>query len=196
MTLSYNLLSRSSIILYILFSLRPVKGFADAPENWQIGFQDPATPIMQGIIDLHHDIFFFILVIIVFVTWIGGRSLYHFRESSNPIPEKILHGNVIEIAWTVTPSLILVLIAIPSFALLYSMDEVVDPAVTIKCIGHQWYWSYDYRDVDGLEFDSYIKSLDLLVLGDSREFDVDNRCCIPCDLNIRFCVSSGDVIHA
>lgn len=110
-----------------------------------MGFQDPATPIMQGIIDLHHDICFFLLVILVFVLWVCARTLYHFHESRHPEPEKIIHGSTIEIAWTIAPSLILVLIAIPSLALLYSMDEVINPLVTVKAIGHQWYWSYEGR---------------------------------------------------
>ena len=131
-------------ILFLIFL--PIITLADAPENWQMGFQDPATPVMQGIIDLHHDIMFFAVVILVFVLWMLSRTVYLFHHSRNPIPEKIIHGTTIEIAWTVAPSLILVLIAIPSFALLYSMEEVVDPAVTIKAIGHQWYWSYEYSD--------------------------------------------------
>ena len=119
----------------------------DAPEAWQLGFQDAATPMMQGIIDLHHDILFFLVVIIIFVSWMLVRTLWHFNATSNPIPARIVHGTTIEIIWTIFPSIILMFIAIPSFALLYSMDEVVDPAVTIKAIGHQWYWSYEGRPV-------------------------------------------------
>ena len=119
-------------LLFCILSFVPLVALTDAPEAWQIGFQDPATPIMQGIIDLHHDIMFFMVVILVFVLWMITRTLYHFHYKKNPIPEKVIHGTAIEIAWTVTPSLILVLIAVPSFALLYSLDEVVDPAVTIK----------------------------------------------------------------
>jgi cytochrome c oxidase subunit 2 len=107
----------------------------DAPEAWQMGFQDPATPVMQGIIDLHDDICFFLIVILSLVLWMLIRTLYFFHESQNPIPEKIIHGTSIEIAWTVAPSLILVLIAVPSllllssFPLLYSMDQAVDQAI-------------------------------------------------------------------
>lgn len=121
--------------------------YCDAPEAWQFGFQDAATPMMQGIIDLHHDIVFFLVVIILFVSWMLVRTLWHFNATSNPIPARIVHGTTIEIIWTIFPSIILMFIAIPSFALLYSMDEVVDPAVTIKAIGHQWYWSYEGRPV-------------------------------------------------
>jgi cytochrome c oxidase subunit 2 len=86
---------------------------------------------------------------------------------------------------------------VPSLRILYFYGTINnDRQLSIKVLGHQWYWSYDFRDVCGLEFDSYIKSLDILVLGDIRQLDVDNRCVVPCDLNIRFCVSSRDVIHA
>jgi heme/copper-type cytochrome/quinol oxidase subunit 2 len=136
--------------------------YCDAAEPWQLGFQDAATPIMQGIIDLHHDIFFFLILILVFVLWMLVRALWHFHEKKNPIPQRIVHGTTIEIIWTIFPSIILMFIAIPSFALLYSMDEVVvDPAVTIKAIGHQWYWTYEYSDYNSsdeqsLTFDSYM----------------------------------------
>ena len=100
---------------------------------------------MEGIIDLHHDICFFLILIIVFVLWMLSRTVFYFVEGGashrDTHPEKIIHGTTIEIAWTIAPSIILVLIAIPSFALLYSLDEIVDPAITIKAIGHQWYWS-------------------------------------------------------
>jgi cytochrome c oxidase subunit 2 len=166
-----------------------------------MGFQDPATPVMQGIIDLHHDIMFFMFVILVFVVWMLSRTLYHFHQSRNPIPEKIIHGTTIEIAWTVAPSLILVLIAIPSFALLYSMDEVVDPAVTIKAIGHQWYWSYEYSDYnqsdsEGINFDSYMIPEDELELGQLRLLEVDNRVVIPVNTHVRMIMTSADVLHS
>ena len=110
----------------------------DAAEPWQLGFQDAATPMMQGIIDLHHDIFFFLILILVFVLRILVRALWHFHYKKNPIPQRIVHGTTIEILRTIFPSIIPMFIAIPSFALLYSMDEVVvDPAITIKAIGHQ-----------------------------------------------------------
>ena len=90
----------------------------DAAEPWQIGFQDPASPVMQGLIDLHHDIFSFMVFILLFVVWMLGRTIYKFNAKRNPIPAKIIHGTVIEIAWTVTPSFVLMPVAVPSFALL------------------------------------------------------------------------------
>ena len=188
------------IYLVFLFSL-PILGSFDAPEAWQMGFQDPATPVMQGIIDLHHDICFFMVVILVFVIWMLARTLYHFRQESNPVPEKIIHGTAIEIAWTVAPSLVLVLIAIPSFALLYSMDEVVDPAVTVKAIGHQWYWSYEYSDYNtsdetSIAFDSYMIPEEDLEPGQLRLLEVDNRVVVPVNTHIRMIVTSADVLHS
>ena len=121
----------------------------DAAEPWQLGSQDAATPMMQGIIDLHHDIFFFLILILVFVLWILVRALWHFHYKKNPIPQRIVHGTTIEILRTIFPSIIPMFIAIPSFALLYSMDEVVvDPAITIKAIGHQWYRSAPLNEGD------------------------------------------------
>jgi cytochrome c oxidase subunit 2 len=102
-----------------------------------------------------------------------------------------------ELLCRIFPTLILLVQMVPSLSLLYYYGLInVDAQLRVKVIGHQWYWSYDYSDVEGLEFDSYIKSLDILELGDSRLLDVDNRCVLPNNLNIRFCVTSADVIHA
>jgi cytochrome c oxidase subunit 2 len=185
---------------FLIWSV-PTISFLDAPEAWQIGFQDPATPVMQGIIDLHHDIFFFIVAIVLFVFWMLIRTLYHFNAKRNPMPEKIVHGTAIEIAWTIAPSIILVFIAIPSFALLYSMDEIVDPAVTVKAIGHQWYWSYEYSDYNSSDepavaFDSYMVPEDDLEPGQLRLLEVDNRVVVPVNTHLRFIVTAADVIHS
>lgn len=173
----------------------------DAPEAWQLGFQDAATPMMQGIIDLHQDIFFFAIIILVFVLWMLLRSLWHFYSRNNPIPERIVHGTTIEIVWTVVPSIILMFIAIPSFALLYSMDEVVDPAITIKTIGHQWYWTYEYSDYNqsdeqSLAFDSYMIPEEDLELGQLRLLETDNRLIVPANTHVRMIITSADVLHS
>lgn len=174
----------------------------DAAEPWQLGFQDAASPMMQGIIDLHHDIFFFLILILVFVLWILVRALWHFHSQKNPIPQRIVHGTTIEILWTIFPSIILMFIAIPSFALLYSMDEVVvDPAITIKAIGHQWYWTYEYSDYNSsdeqsLTFDSYMIQEDDLELGQLRLLEVDNRVVVPAKTHLRIIVTSADVLHS
>ncbi len=189
------------ILLIIYFFCSPFLSLNDAPEPWQLGFQDPATPVMQGIIDLHHDICFFMIVVAVFVVWMLTRTLYHFHETKNPIPEKIIHGTTIEIVWTIAPSLVLVLIALPSFALLYSIDEVIDPSVTIKAIGHQWYWSYEYSDYSlsdepAVAFDSYMIPDDDLEPGMLRLLEVDNRVVVPVNTHIRMIITAADVLHS
>jgi cytochrome c oxidase subunit 2 len=175
--------------------------YCDAAEPWQLGFQDAATPMMQGIIDLHHDIFVFLVIILIFVIWMMSRALWHFHYKQNPIPERVVHGTTIEIVWTIFPSIILMFIAIPSFALLYSMDEVVDPAITIKAIGHQWYWSYEYSDYNSsdeqsLAFDSYMIPEDELELGQLRLLEVDNRVVVPAKTHLRMIITSADVLHS
>ena len=188
------------VLLYVLF-FQASPAHCDAPEAWQVGFQDPATPHMQGIIDLHHDIMFFVVSITLFVSWMLVRTLQTFSKTVSPYPEKITHGTFIEIVWTLTPSLILVVIALPSFALLYSMDEIVDPALTIKALGHQWYWSYEYTDYNtsdepAIAFDSYMIPEDDLELGQLRLLEVDNRVVLPVATHIRVLVTSADVLHS
>jgi cytochrome c oxidase subunit 2 len=114
----------------------------------------------------------------------------------------MVHGTTMEIIWTIFPSLILMLIAIPSFALLYSMDEIVDPAITIKAIGHQWYWTYEYSDYNSyykqqsLTFDSYMIPEDDLELGQLRLLEVDNRVVVPAKTHLRLIITSADVLHS
>ena len=157
------------LVFFSIFSSSQLV-LAEAAENYQIGFQDPATPVMQGLIDLHHDIFSFLVFVLLFVVWMLVRTVYRFHHTKSPIPAKIIHGTVIEIAWTVAPTVILMLIALPSFALLYSTEELVDPAITLKAIGHQWYWTYEYSDYSdsdetSIVYDSYMIPEDDLELG-------------------------------
>ena len=175
--------------------------FCDAAENWQISFQDPATPIMEGIINLHHDLMFFLCVISVFVTWMLFRTLWHFQVAQNKIPSSLTHGTLIEMVWTITPAFILLIIAIPSFSLLYAMDEVISPAVTVKTLGHQWYWSYEYSDYinengEFIEFDSYMVPEEDLEVGQLRLLEVDNRMVVPINTHVRVIISAADVLHS
>ena len=176
--------------------------FADASRPWQMDFQDPATPIMEGIINFHNHIMFFITVIVVFVSWLMVRCIYLFEESVNTKAEKWTHSTVLEIVWTIIPAVILMLIAIPSFALLFSMDEVIDPAITLKVVGHQWYWSYEYSDYCSLEggeslnFDSYMIPEEDLTGGGLRLLEVDNRLVLPVNTHIRVLVTAADVLHS
>ena len=183
----------------------------DSSYPWQIWFHESATPIMEGIVNLHHDLMFFITFILFFVFVAMGRVLYWFSIDNNPLTtqgaknlifrnEPITHGTTIEVIWTVIPALILVVVALPSFALLYSIDEVIDPSLTIKCVGHQWYWSYEYSDSanenGSLNFDSYMIPEDELELGELRLLEVDNRVVLPTGTHIRVLITALDVLHS
>jgi cytochrome c oxidase subunit 2 len=191
----------STCFYFHIISLQLNPCFLDYAHPYQISFQDPATPVMEGIIALHHDLMFMLSIIGTAVTWLLLRTTYLFYHKNNPIPSDVTHGTTIEIIWTVTPSLILMVIAVPSFALLYSIDEVIDPAVTLKVVGHQWYWSYeysDYSDINGnsISFDSYMVADDDLQLGQIRLLEVDNRVILPANTHVRALVTAVDVIHS
>lgn len=172
---------------------------ADAAKPWQVGFQDPASPVMEGIVDLHHTLLFYLTVIIVFVSWMLARTFIKFANNSNP--SKNTHGGALEIIWTIVPSFVLAAIAIPSFGLLYLIDEVVDPAITLKVVGHQWYWSYEYSDYvkeggDSIAFDSYMVQEDDLKVGQLRLLEVDNKVVLPILTHIRVIITATDVLHS
>jgi cytochrome c oxidase subunit 2 len=190
-------------LLVILLAplLTGVVAHCDAALPWQMSFQDPATPIAEGIIRFHHDLMFIRVGVAVFVGWMLARVIYHFESKVNPVPGSVVHGTVIEIIWTIIPALILVVIAIPSFALLYSVDERVDPALTLKCIGNMWYWTYEYSDYakengESISFDSYRVPDSELETGRLRLSEVDNRVALPIDTHIRLIVTAKDVLHA
>jgi len=176
--------------------------FLDAATPWQIGFQDPATPIIIGIIHFHNHLIFFLVVIGTFVCWLLYKALVLFKEDPSREASKFTHNTPLEVVWTITPALLLLLIAGPSFALLYSIDEVIAPHISLKVIGHQWYWSYEYSDYveptsgEYIKFDSYIVSEDDLTLGGLRLLEVDNRVKLPTNVHIRVLVSAADVLHS
>jgi len=186
-------------MLNFLSLISPVQN--DAPEPWQIGFQDGASPAFEGITELHSSIFFYLVVILIGVVWMMGSIMVNFNSTNAPIVYKYAnHGTLIELIWTITPAFILIAIAFPSFKLLYLMDEVFSPALTIKVVGHQWYWTYQYSDFvnedgDAIEFDSYMVPESDLEDGQLRLLDVDNRVVVPVDTHIRFVVTGADVIH-
>lgn len=178
-------------------------------------FQDSATPIMEGIINLHNYIFFFLILVLVFVVYMLANTIVvYFQNLSFPTTQNhlywrfevlrninVTHGTLLEVVWTVFPSLILVAIAIPSFALLYAMDEVISPALTIKVVGYQWYWSYQYSDYNtpsrsSLAFDSYMLDEGELKFGDLRLLEVDNEVVLPAHTHIRVVLTAADVLHS
>jgi len=176
--------------------------FCDAPEAWQLGLQDPATPTVEGMIFFHDYIMVFLIVIGFFVCWMLYQVIIFFNEQSNPISQRFTHSSLLEIVWTIIPAAVLLLIAIPSFTLLYSLDELVDPLVTLKIVGHQWYWSYEYSDYatleggESLNFDSYMININDLTYGSFRLLEVDNRVVLPVNTHIRLLVTAADVLHS
>lgn len=171
----------------------------DVPTPWGLYFQDNASPIAEGILELHDEIMFYMIIILCLVTYLlfsiitgAGRHVFSYKY--------LVHGATLEVVWTIFPAFILVLIAFPSFVLLYLSDDVVNPAMTIKAIGNQWYWVYEYSDFindsgETIELESYVLPDDLLEVGQLRLLDVDNRVVCPVDTHIRFIVTSNDVIH-
>ena len=174
----------------------------DAPSAWGIYFQDSATPQMEGLVELHDNIMYYLVIILFAVGWILLSIVRNYISTKSPISHKYLnHGTLIELIWTITPAVILILIAFPSFKLLYLMDEVSDPSMSVLAEGHQWYWSYQYPDFldstdELIEFDSYIVPESDLDFGTLRMLEVDNRVIIPELTHTRFIVTSGDVIHS
>lgn len=195
------------VVAFAAISVAATPIYNDASYPWQIGFQDGSTPSFEGIVELHDSIFFYLIVISFLVFWMMGSVLLHFSQDGllNGNRAQIVHkyhnhGTLIELVWTITPALVLIAIAFPSFKLLYLMDEVISPSMTIKVAGHQWYWSYEYSDFinedgESIEFDSYMVPESDLELGQLRLLDVDNRVVIPVDTHVRFIVTGQDVIH-
>lgn len=173
--------------------------FNDVPTPWAMFFQDSATPNMEGILELHNNVVFYLCIILGFVTFMLYNILTTYNKSV--MPYKYLNqGQFIEIIWTTLPAVILLIIAFPSFILLYICDEVIAPAMTIKAMGLQWYWKYEYSDFindngETIEYESYVIPDDLLEDGQLRLLDTDTSIVAPVDTHIRFIVSAADVIH-
>nr|YP_009342995.1 cytochrome c oxidase subunit 2 [Austropotamobius torrentium]APS87209.1 cytochrome c oxidase subunit 2 [Austropotamobius torrentium] len=156
-----------------------------------LGFQDSASPLMEQLIFFHDHT---MVVLILIVTFVGYIMFYLFLNFF--INRVLLESQEIEIIWTVLPAIILIFIAFPSLRLLYLLDEVNSPSITLKTVGHQWYWSYEYSDFMGLEFDSYMVASPDLSLSGFRLLDVDNRVVLPVDSQVRMLISAADVIHS
>src|SRR5262249_17887146 len=171
-----------------------VAGAAE-PKPWQLGFQPPATPVKDRLSAFHDELLIIITLITVFVLGLLVYVIWRFNQQRNPVPSRTSHNTVIEMLWTVVPVLILVIIAIPSCKLMYCMDRVPNPEMTIKVTGHQWYWSYEYPDQGGLTFDSNIIPDDQLKPGQKRLLDVDNPLVVPADTDIRLQFTGTDVIN-
>nr|YP_009917421.1 cytochrome c oxidase subunit II [Nabis ferus]QLF99788.1 cytochrome c oxidase subunit 2 [Nabis ferus] len=156
-----------------------------------VSLQDGNSPLMEQLIFFHDHTMMILLMITVLVTYMM-MSLF----SNKYINRTLLEGQTIELVWTIMPAITLVFIALPSLRILYLMDEINNPMMTIKAIGHQWYWSYEYSDFNKIEFDSYMKPTSSLEMGEFRLLDVDNRIVLPINSQIRILTTATDVIHS
>jgi heme/copper-type cytochrome/quinol oxidase subunit 2 len=253
--LKNNLNFYLTFFIYGLISESKI-AYCDLPINWQINFQAPATPYMEGIINFHNILLFFIIIIVFFVSFLLFKCLFFFNSSFynfyisifknffkffeslnskeifyktkiNFIKKLLLHLNFeslknnfthsinLEIIWTILPAIILIIIAIPSFSLLYALDENINAEITLKVTGRQWYWHYDVVDIENNRItsnDSYILDLEsepnlrsikfseteepIYWYSNTRLLDVDVRPTIPCKTNVRILVTSDDVLHS
>lgn len=172
----------------------------DVPTPWGVRLQDAATPNQEGIHELYDHIMFYLALILGLVSYILYVIIKDFKN--NKFAYKYLrHGQTLEIIWTIFPAIILLLIAFPSFILLYLCDEVLTPAMTIKVVGFQWYWKYEYSDFisdtgETIEYESYIVPDDMLEEGQLRLLDTDTSIIVPVDTHVRFIVTANDVIHS
>nr|YP_009685884.1 cytochrome c oxidase subunit II [Aphyosemion cyanostictum]QDV92521.1 cytochrome c oxidase subunit II [Aphyosemion cyanostictum] len=157
----------------------------------QLGFQDAASPVMEELLHFHDHALMIVFLISTLVLYIIVAMV-----TTNLTNKFILDSQEIEIIWTLLPAMILILIALPSLRILYLMDEINNPHLTIKTIGHQWYWSYEYTDYETLVFDSYMVPTQDLSPGQFRLLETDHRMVVPVESPIRVLVSADDVLHS
>nr|YP_003345011.1 cytochrome c oxidase subunit II [Moringua microchir]BAI53149.1 cytochrome oxidase subunit 2 [Moringua microchir] len=157
----------------------------------QLGFQDAASPVMEEMLHFHDHALMIVFLISTLVLYIIVAMV-----SAKLTNMYILDSQEIEIVWTILPAVILILIALPSLRILYLMDEINDPHLTIKAIGHQWYWSYEYTDYEDLAFDSYMIPTQDLLPGQFRLLETDHRMVVPMESPVRVLVTAEDVLHS
>ena len=165
------------------------------PLPWQIGLQPAAGSISVMATDLHNLLLIIITAISLFVLFLMIYVCVRFRADRNPNPSKRTHNSILEVMWTVIPVLILVVIAVPSFRLLYYLDKQIEPDMTIKVTGIQWYWNYEYPD-QNVAFDSYMISEEDLKPGQKRLLDVDNPLVLPEGSKVKVLIAGNDVMHS
>nr|YP_009112151.1 cytochrome c oxidase subunit II [Macropodus opercularis]AIY51571.1 cytochrome c oxidase subunit II [Macropodus opercularis]AJJ48700.1 cytochrome c oxidase subunit II [Macropodus opercularis]ASL06243.1 cytochrome c oxidase subunit II [Macropodus chinensis] len=156
-----------------------------------LGFQDAASPVMEELLQFHDHALVILFLISAFVLYIIVAMV-----TTKLTNKYILDSQEIEIIWTILPAVILILIALPSLRILYMMDEINNPHLTVKAVGHQWYWSYEYTDYENLEFDSYMIPTQELSPGQFRLLETDHRMVVPFNSPVRVLVTADDVLHS
>ena len=170
--------------------------FANQPKDWQLGFQNAASQSMREIVNFHDNLLLPIIIAIsVFVLFLMIYVSIRFRASRNPNPSKTTHNVAIEVLWTLIPCLILIVIAVPSFKILYKQDTIPKADVTVKAIGYQWYWGYEYPD-ENIIFDSYMIETKDLKENQPRLLSVDHEVVVPVNKVVKVLITANDVLHA
>jgi len=167
------------------------------PKEWQLNLQTPASPMAQMMYDFHTELFWIMAIITLFVLALLLICIFRFNEKANPVPSKTTHNSVLEVVWTVLPIVILVVIAIPSYRLLFFADRTTEAEMTMKIIGNQWFWSYEYPDQE-ISFDSIPRPDNEIdtAKGEHRLLEVDKHVVLPVGTNIRLLFTATDVLHA
>ena len=172
------------------------EAMANQPKDWQLGFQEAASESMRDIISFHDNLLLPIIVAIsAFVLFLMLYVCIKFRASANPNPSKRTHNVAVEVLWTLIPCLILIVIAVPSFKILYKQDAIPKADLTIKAIGYQWYWGYEYPD-ENIIFDSYMVEDKDLKANQPRLLAVDNEVVVPVNKVVKVLITANDVLHA
>ena len=167
------------------------------PKEWQLNLQTPASPMAQMMYDFHTELLWIVTIITLFVLALLLICIFRFNEKANPVPSKTTHNSVLEVVWTVLPIVILVVIAIPSYRLLFFADRTTEAEMTMKIIGNQWFWSYEYPDQE-ISFDSIPRPDNEIdtAKGEHRLLEVDKHVVLPVGTNIRLLFTATDVLHA
>ena len=181
----------SVFFIFISFGL-----YGKQATDWQLSFQNPATDLMGSVVGLHNIILVVMTLVTLFVLFLLFYVSFRFSAKRNPIPSTTTHNTVVEVLWTAIPIVILVVLAIPSFKLLYQQEKSENYDMTVKVIGHQWYWEYEYPDHGDFYFESYMVQEQDLEEGDLRLLTVDNPLVIPANKNIQILITAGDVLHS
>lgn len=166
------------------------------PTSWEMYYQRAVSPLMEQVTSLHNMLLVIITLITLFVLTLLAICILRFNAKANPTPSKTSHNTLIEVVWTIVPVIILIVIAIPSFKLIYAYDRVPDAEMTIKATGNQWYWTYEYPDHGGFTFDSVMLEDGERKPDQPRLLAVDNPIVIPVDTTVRILTTASDVIHA
>ena len=169
---------------------------AQQPADWEVDFQTALSPSMERIVDFNFMVTIIIVIITAFVFALMAWIVIRYNKKRNPVPSKTTHNTMLEVIWTVVPVIILLIIAVPSFRLLYYTDRVEDADMTLKAIGHQWYWSYEYPDHGDFTFDALMLEDDELEEGQPRLLATDEAVVLPVGVKIRLLTTADDVIHS